>query len=437
MARLPGVAAPSFGDRIARRFSLGLSKELWLVQGGVFLNALGWGAVLPFEIIYLHDGRGFSLGVAGLIVGTLTGVAVVAAPAAGPLIDRFGARAVAAGAGVTLAAGYVGLALAQNEAAAFAAAAIGGVGNGAMLPAQSTLLATLAPRDLRHRASAISRVSTNAGFGLGGAIGGLIAASGLSGFIALFLFNAVTYLIYVGVLTTVVRQVPGPTSSAGGYRRVLRDRAFTHLALTNVVIIAVGWGVLPWLIPPFALSELGVGPPLIGLLFLANAATVVVAQVPIAKAAESRRRVVMMAIGAGVFAAACLAILAGQGLGSGAYPALLVASIAIGIGECFHTSALMPLVADLAPEALRGRYMATIGLSWWVGLALAPALGTQLLSSSATVTFIGCAFAAGLAALSILALERKLPPGARLTPRPDSEAPSSLNADRPAGARDG
>jgi hypothetical protein len=32
------------------------------VQAGIFLNALGWGAVLPFEIIYLHDGRGFSLG---------------------------------------------------------------------------------------------------------------------------------------------------------------------------------------------------------------------------------------------------------------------------------------------------------------------------------------------------------------------------------------
>src|SRR5215813_1282580 len=127
---------PSFG----RRLGLGLSRELWLVQAGVFLNALGWGAVLPFEVIYLHDGRGFSLGAAGLVVGTLTGVAVVAAPCAGPLIDRVGARAVAAGAGVALAAGYAGLAVAHTEPIAFLAAAIGGAGNGALLPAQSTLL---------------------------------------------------------------------------------------------------------------------------------------------------------------------------------------------------------------------------------------------------------------------------------------------------------
>ena len=88
-----------------------LSRELWLVMLGIFLNYVGYGAVLPFEIIYLHDGRGFSLGVAGLVVGLVTGVAVVAAPVVGPLIDRFGARAVAAAAGVALAAGYAGLAV--------------------------------------------------------------------------------------------------------------------------------------------------------------------------------------------------------------------------------------------------------------------------------------------------------------------------------------
>jgi hypothetical protein len=57
-----------------------------------------------------------------------------------------------------------------------------------------------------------------------------------------------------------------------------------------------------------------------------------------------------------------------------------------------YAALLMPLVADLAPPALRGRYMATTGLSWWLGLAIAPTLGTQLLSVS--------------------------PPDARLMPRP-------------------
>jgi MFS family permease len=388
------------------------------VQVGIFLNTFGWGAVLPFEVIYLHDGRGFSLGLAGLVVGALTGVAVVSAPLAGPLIDRFGARTVAAAAGLALAAGYAGLAFAQTPTAAFAAATLAGAGNGALGPAQSTLLAALAPPELRHRATAVSRVCTNVGFGLGGAVGGFVAASGLNGLIALFLVNAASYLLYVGVLLAVVSESPPAEHVPGGYRVVLRDRPFLHLALTNVAIIAVGWGVLPWLVPPYATSEIGIDAQLIGLLMLANAATVVVAQVPIAKAAEGRRRVVMIAFGSLIFAGSCLLVVVGGTTPSAPYLILVLTSVAIGVGECFHSAALMPLVAELAPAGLRGRYMATIGLSWWIGLAVAPTAGAQVLSLSPAVAFLGAGALALTAAGSALALDRELPAQARVTPQP-------------------
>lgn len=422
MAAIGDVTGDDALRRLWARFGSGLSRELWLVQIGIFVNAFGWGAVLPFEVIYLHEQRGFPLATAGLIVGMLTGLAVLAAPVAGWLIDRVGARAVAVGAGVALALGYAGLASATSEPLAFVAAAIAGVGNAALLPAQSTLLASLAPGDRRHRATAVSRVATNAGFGLGGALGGLVAGLGIEGYAALFLLNAVTYLVYVAVLVAVVRHPVRPEPVAGGYRRVLRDGAFVRLAAANVAVIAVGWGVLPWVIPPYATSTLGVGPELIGLLFLANAATVVVAQMPIASAAEGRHRTVTMATGAGLIAAACVVVLVGTSIMPSAYPALLAASIVIGLGECFHTSALMPLVADLAPEGLRGRYMATMGLSWWIGLWLAPTVGTLLLGRSAALTFIASSAVAAAAAIALLSLEPRLPPSARLTPRPQPSA---------------
>ena len=83
--------------------SFGLSRQLWVVQVGIFLNML---ATAPScrSRSSTHDGRGFSLGVAGLVVGTITGLAVVAAPVAGAVIDRIGARATAAGGGLALAA---------------------------------------------------------------------------------------------------------------------------------------------------------------------------------------------------------------------------------------------------------------------------------------------------------------------------------------------
>jgi MFS family permease len=401
-----------------RRLDFGLSRELWLVQIGILLNSFGYGAVLPFEVIYLHNGRGFSLGVAGIVVGLITGMAVVAAPITGRLIDRFGARVTAVGGGIALAAGYGGLAFAATPAVAFAAAALAGAGNGALNPSQSALLAALAPSELRHRATAVSRVAGNAGMGLGAALGGLVAAYGLTGFIALFLFNALTYLVYVGVLIVLVREGVRPEPAAGGYRLVVRDRAFMRLALTNVAMIAVGWGVFTWLVPPYAANQIGVGARLIGLLLLANAATVVVAQVPIAKFAEGRRRVVMMAAAATIFAGACLLVLWADFVAAAAYPALVVACIAVGLGECFHTSALMPLVADLAPPGLRGRYMASMGLSWWVGLALGPTLGLQLLSVSPTTAFVAAAALAIAAGTSALTMDRMIPEASRLTPRP-------------------
>jgi MFS family permease len=401
---------------MAGRLGFGLSRELWLVEIGIFLNMFGYGAVLPFEIIYLHNARGFSLSTAGLVVGTITGVAFVAAPLSGPLIDRWGARVTAVGAGIALAAGYAGLALAHSPAPAFAAAALAGAGNGGLNPSQSTLVSTLATADLRHQATAVSRVAGNAGIGIGGALGGLVAAYGLRGFVALFLLNAVTYLVYVGVLVAVVRDGARPEPVTGGYRLVVRDRAFIQLVVTEVAVIAVGWGVFTWLVPPYARNDLGIGARPIGLLLLANAATVVVAQVPVARLAEGRRRAVTMALAASIFTGACLLVVAVGSRAGAAYPALLVASIAVGVGECFYTTVLTPLVADLAPPGLRGRYMASMGFCWWLGLAIAPTVGAQLLSRSPTAVFIVAAAVAGAAGASSLALERRLPGATRLTP---------------------
>jgi MFS family permease len=402
-----------------KRLGFGLSRELWIVEAGIFLNMLGYGGVLPFEVIYLHEGRGFSLGTAGLVVGVVTGLAVFAAPVAGPVIDRVGARVTAAGAGTALALGYGGLAFAHTPGQAFAAAAIAGAGNGALIPSQSALVAALAPPDVRHRATAVSRVAANVGVGLGGTLGGLVAASGLDGLIVLFLANALTYVLYVAILVVAVRDDVRPPPVAGGYRLLLRDRAFVRLALINVALIGIGWGVFTWIVPPYAREVIGVDPRRIGLLLLANARTVVVAQLAVARLSEGRRRAMTMAIAALTFVVACLLVAGADLVGPGyAYVVLIVAAIVVGVGECLHTTALMPLVADLAPAAIRGRYMAAIGLSWWLGLALAPTLGTQLLDVSPRATMLAAAGVALAAGLSALALERDLPAAIRLTPRP-------------------
>jgi len=240
---------------------------------------------------------------------------------------------------------------------------------------------------VRHRVTAVSRVAGNAGIGIGGAIGGLVASRGLAGFVALFLANAVSYLAYVAVLAAVVHESPRREPVRGGYRQVLRDRAFLHLAAADVAMIAVGWGVFSWLLPPFARNQAGLSTSVIGLLLLANAMAVEVAQVPVARFAEGRRRALTMALAGGLSCGACLLVEVAAASRAVAVAVLVVAVIAAGVGECLHTTALTPLVAELAPARLRGRYMAMIGLCFWIGLAAAPTGGAALLGVSPAAAF--------------------------------------------------
>jgi MFS family permease len=108
----------------------------------------------------------------------------------------------------------------------------------------------------------------------------------------------------------------------------------------------------------------------------------------------------------------------------------VAAAVIFGVGECLYATAFAPLVADLAPPGLRGRYMAASSLSWWLGLALAPTLGAQLLAVSPALALAAFAAVSAAAVVSLLALDARLPEAVRRTPRPRSAA-----AEAPAGTR--
>src|SRR5262249_57718553 len=111
----------------------------------------------------------------------------------------------------------------------------------------------------------------------------------------------------------------------------------------NVAMIAVGWGVFTWIVPAYAGSELGVGPRLIGLLLLANACTVVLAQIPVTRRVEGRRRTVTMAVAALLFVAACGVVVGASLVGPrAAYAALLAAAFVAALRHCFHTPLPIP-----------------------------------------------------------------------------------------------
>src|SRR5438270_500871 len=284
----------------------GLPRPVLILQAGNALNYFGYGLVLPFEIIYLHQIRGFSTSVAGLVLAATMGTAAIAAPPTGGLLDRYSAKAILVAGLLASALGYAGFAYVDSPWQAFACSIVSGAGIGAANTANRTLTIRLIKREQRTAAFALNRVAGNFGIGSGATVAGFIVAFAqqLSSFQTLYIFDAVTY--------------------------------------AAVALLAVQPSTL---------------------IHTALAATSILGSV------------------ASVFA----------------------------IGECVHTPVLGPLLADMAPAHLLGRYLSLYSLAFSISLALGPAIGGLLLQTSPDAIWWGGALAALLAGAVLLRLGGRIP----------------------------
>ena len=405
-----------------------LPREVWLLQLGGVANSFGNGLVLPFLVIYLHDVRGFGLGVAGLVVAVSAAAQLTAGLVAGPLVDRAGAKNVLAGGLVMQAVGFGLYPLVRSPWQAFALIAIEGAGSAGFWPSQSTLIARLTPPARRHAAYAQQRVTMNLGIGLGGLTGGLIASvAHPTSFTVLFLVDAATFLAYVGVLALVHDPgVPGDehADEPASYRAVLRDRLFIRLWTLNFLFVTAGYSLIN-LVPPFARDQAGLSERQIGIVFFVNTAVIVVLQLPISRAIEGRRRLRALALMPLLWAGSWLMVdAAGYWLAGTAAFVLIMAALALfGVGECFHGPAHQALVAEIAPDHLRGRYFAVHSLSWGLAGTVGPAVGGLLLAEAPFSLWLIAAGICICAALGALQTESLVPDRFRRIPRAEPAPP--------------
>ncbi len=409
-----------------------LPRDVWVLQVGGLVNAFGNGIVLPFLIIYLHNVRGIPLGIAGLVAATNSACGFASGFAAGTLSDRIGPRRVLMGALCVMAVAIGLFPLVHEAWQAFVLYGISGLGSGAFWPSQSTLITGLTPHARRHSAFATQRLTMNLGTALGGLTGGAIAAHS---FTALFVLDAATFLGYVAVLWRLPEPELHPERAAGGYRDVIRDRVFVSYILLNALVIATSIATWVELLPPFAKNQAGVSTQGIGVLWAVDSLVVVVAQLPVAKLVEGRRRMRGLALMCCVWAGSLLGFGAVGYWTSGWVAAGLLAAITVvfAAGECLHGTIHAPLAADLAPPRLVGRYLAFSSLSWQLGWIIGPAGGGFILQHAPYALW---PIAAGLQLVAgawALALERSLPRSVRRTPHVEPEPVAAGLAAGPPG----
>ena len=261
-----------------------------------------------------------------------------------------------------------------------------------------------------QRASSIAllrRVAGNFGLGSGATVAGFIVASAndLRTFQALYLFDGVTFAVFALV---VLVGIPNPRlANAGpasdretGFRAVAHDRLFLILIAANIVLVMTGGALFSNILAPFAKAHTPVGPGEIGLVIFINTFFIVVAQIPATRVVKRMRRTHALAAASALFAIGLLAVLLATLTSSTLTATTVLAGVAIviAIGECAQFIVLGPIVADLAPPHLLGRYMSLYGLTFTTGVALGPAVGGALLATSPDAVWWGGAMAVALTA---------------------------------------
>src|SRR5437764_1385431 len=153
---------------------------------------------------------------------------------------------------------------------------------------------------------------------------------------------------------------------------------------------------------------------------------IVVAQVPATRVVARMRRTHALFATSAIFAVGLLAVLLATLPHSTLAATTVLAGVAIliAIAECGQFIVLGPLVAEIAPPHLLGRYMSLYQLSFMVGVALGPAVGGVLLGTSPDTIWWGGAFALALTGAGFLRLGNRIPDPLLPTKSPPLQAAS-------------
>ncbi|WP_404960097.1 MFS transporter [Streptomyces sp. 147326] len=385
---------------------------------GIGTSAIGIGMYVPFSLVFFHHVTGLSLTLVGLVM-TVTGLAGLAfMPLAGSAVDRFGAKNVSLVLYGIRALGFALYPLASSLPAFAAVSLVTALADRSFGVVQQSLIGEVARGAARDRLQASTRALQNAGMGAGALlVSGVLALWGTGGFTYTAWGNSLAFAL-AGLLVSRVRTLRDAAAgsagrAAAGYRMVLRDRPFLGLTAANF-LAALGYSALSVLFPLYLSTWLAAPDSLTGAAFTVN--TVLCAGTGVLIAGRVRRsgarRTRSAALGALLFAAAFVGQIVLGTLRPGqtvTLVALLVIVVVYTVGELVHSPSGGALSVSAAPEAVRGRYLATYQLSYSLASALAPSLFTALIAVDGRLPWAVLTVAALGAALALVRLERHLP----------------------------
>ncbi|MEU2563590.1 MFS transporter [Streptomyces longispororuber] len=381
------------------------------IHVGNALSAFGLGFTVPFLYVYVAQVRDLGAVTAGLVLAAFAVAALIVLPFSGRAIDRRGPLPVLVAALLTAAVGALSLGLAGSAPLVLLSAGALGAGQAVMQPALATMIVECSTPDSRTRAFAMQFFLQNLGLGVGGLIGGQLVKHERPGdFTLLFAIETVIFLVLAGVMaTTRLPRSPRITDATpqarGTMKDVFRNRVMLQLCVLGFVLFFACYGQFESGLSAYGVEAAGISPSTLGIALAANTGAIVLAQFAVLRFVERRRRSQVIAAVGLIWAVAWIAAgYAGLGYGSQAMAtAAFISTYALfGIGETMLAPTVAPLVADLAPESMVGRYNSAFALVKQLALAVGPAVGGPMgatLHAPYVVTFL--LFSLGITVLAL------------------------------------
>ena len=383
-------------------------RTFWIFALTVFIDRLGGALLYPFYALYLTQKFDIGMAEVGKLFAMFSISGFVGTGLGGAMTDRMGRRAVLIFSLIfsSLSAILLGLA---NTVLVFALISVSvGILASVGHPAHNTIVADLLPSEKRAQGYGIIRVIFNLSVVIGPIIGGFLASKN---YLLIFLVDAVISLISAAIIFVAMPETKPAThpnakpetvaQTFGGYGRVFRDAAFMAFMFVTTlqVIVYVNMNTS---LGVFLRDQHHIATSGYGWILSLNAAMVVVFQLWLTRRMEGQKPMQMMALGTALYAIG----FAMYGF-TASYFLFLVAMVIITVGEMIVSPVAQSVVADFAPEAMRGRYNAVFSISWGLAFAAGPYLAGLILDNyNPNWLWYACGIFGLISALGYLLLNR-------------------------------